>query len=72
MTEKTPGNKAGKKDQLDQYARMRQSGLLREYWSFLRHRKLWYMIPIVGILVVLGALVFAGGTAVAPFLYTLF
>ncbi|HXV36745.1 MAG TPA: DUF5989 family protein [Myxococcota bacterium] len=69
MTDDAP---SGERNQLDQYARMQQGGLLRQYWAFLRHRKLWYMIPIVGVLVLLGALVFAGGTSIAPFLYTLF
>jgi hypothetical protein len=69
MTENAP---RGERRQLDQYARTQQGGLLKQYWAFLRHRKLWYMLPIIGVLVLLGMLVFAGGTSIAPFLYTLF
>jgi hypothetical protein len=44
-----------------------------ELWAFLRtHKKLW-LLPIILTLVAVGALmVFAEGSAVAPFIYTLF
>lgn len=45
----------------------------KEFWAFLKERKLWWMTPIVVVLVSLSALLFlAEGTAVAPFIYTLF
>jgi hypothetical protein len=41
--------------------------------SFLWHRKLWWIIPMVVMLILLvGAFVFAQGSAVAPFIYALF
>jgi hypothetical protein len=44
-----------------------------ELWSFMRIRKKHWLIPIIIMLAVFGALiVFAKGTAVAPFIYTLF
>ena len=50
-----------------------RSGLPAEFWAFLKERKLWWMTPIVVVLVSLSALLFlAEGTAVAPFIYTLF
>jgi len=47
--------------------------ILKEFWDFLRVRKKWWLLPIVLFLLALGALiVFAEGSAVAPFIYTLF
>jgi len=47
--------------------------LLEELWAFLRVRKKWWLAPIVVTLALFGALiVFAQGSAVAPFIYTLF
>jgi hypothetical protein len=49
-----------------------QSGFLKEFWLFLRGNKKWWLTPIVVILLFLGVLVVLGGTAAAPFIYTLF
>lgn len=47
--------------------------LLKELWAFMRARKKYWMLPSLVMMVVLGALiVFAQGSAVAPFIYTLF
>ena len=47
--------------------------LLKDLWSFMRVRKKFWLAPIVVVLLLLGALiVFAQGSAVAPFIYTLF
>jgi hypothetical protein len=44
-----------------------------ELWMFLRERKKFWLLPIVIVLVLLGGLiVLTQGTAVAPFIYTLF
>ena len=47
-------------------------GLLREYWDFLRYNKKWWLIPILVALLLVGLLVIQGGSAAAPFIYTLF
>jgi hypothetical protein len=48
-------------------------GILAEFVEFLWERKLWWMIPMVVVLTLFGMLlVFAQGSAVAPFIYTLF
>lgn len=49
-----------------------EPGLAAEFWYFLRHHKKWWMLPILLILVLLGVFVAISGTAVAPFIYTLF
>ena len=48
-------------------------GLIRELWAFMRVRKKWWLGPIMPMLGLLGLLVvLTQGTAVAPFIYTLF
>ena len=47
--------------------------LVRELWDFLNERKKWWLAPIIVVMVVVGALlVFAQGSALAPFIYTIF
>ena len=46
---------------------------LRELWAFMKMRKKFWLIPIVAVMLMLGVLiVLAEGSAVAPFVYTLF
>ena len=47
-------------------------GFFSELWAFLRENKKWWLIPIVVVLVLFGALVLLSGSAAAPFIYTLF
>ena len=47
--------------------------LLRELWDFMRVRKKFWLAPILILLVVFGGLlILAKGSAVAPFIYTIF
>ncbi|KAF0190766.1 MAG: hypothetical protein FD165_2435 [Gammaproteobacteria bacterium] len=47
--------------------------LLKDLWAFMKHRKKFWLLPIIIVLVLLGTLiVLAQGSAVAPFIYTLF
>ena len=44
-----------------------------DLWDFMRVRKKFWLAPIIIVLLLLGALiVFAQGSAVAPFIYTIF
>lgn len=46
---------------------------LAEFWNFLRRRKKYWLAPILIMMALLGGLlVLAQGSAVAPFIYTLF
>jgi hypothetical protein len=46
---------------------------LVELWAFMKERKKFWLLPIVLVLLLLGTLiVFTQGSAVAPFIYTLF
>ncbi|HET7601310.1 MAG TPA: DUF5989 family protein [Gemmatimonadales bacterium] len=52
---------------------MAKSSLAREFWLYMRVRKKWWLAPlIVSLLLIGGLLVFAQGSALAPFIYTLF
>jgi hypothetical protein len=47
--------------------------LFADLWSFMRERKKFWLTPIIIVMVLLGGLiVLAQGSAVAPFIYTLF
>ena len=47
--------------------------LLKDRWAFMRERKKLWLAPIILVMILLGALiVFAQGSSLAPFIYTLF
>ena len=47
--------------------------LIRDLWDFMRERKKFWLAPIIIVMLLLGGLlVLAQGSAVAPFIYTLF
>ena len=46
---------------------------VKEFWEFLKERKKYWLFPIIIVLVLFGALiVLSQGSAVAPFIYTIF
>jgi len=46
---------------------------IKEFWEFLITRKKYWLFPIIIVLVLLGGLIIMGqGSAVAPFIYTIF
>tara|TARA_B100000768_G_scaffold104572_1_gene97115 strand:- start:1278 stop:1427 length:150 start_codon:yes stop_codon:yes gene_type:complete len=46
---------------------------LKEFWEFIKIRKKYWLVPILLVLVLLGGLiVLSQGSAVAPFIYTIF
>jgi Family of unknown function (DUF5989) len=53
-------------------ANAQQRGFFGEIIYFLMHNKKWWLAPIIVILLLVGVLVILGGTALAPFIYTLF
>ena len=49
------------------------ASFLREYWGFLRVRKKYWLVPVLFVMALFGGLiVLTQGSAVAPFIYTLF
>ena len=67
-----PGDEPQHDDDFMTRASKKQSGLVSELIGFLRANKKWWLAPILVAIVLLGILVMLGGTAAAPFIYTLF
>jgi hypothetical protein len=52
---------------------MAKQSLTRELWMYMRVRKKWWLAPILLLLLLVGfLLVLAHGSALAPFIYTIF
>ncbi len=49
-----------------------QAGLVKEFIAFLGENKKYWLIPLLLALLAIGVLLILGGTAAAPFIYTLF
>ena len=61
------------RNDFEQIARSRrESTFLGELWDLMCQQRKYWLLPIVAVLLVFGLLVFLSGTAVAPFIYTLF
>ena len=70
-TEPARDNNSGGKTFAEQ-AEGKSAGLFGELWGLLKANKKWWLIPVIGALVIVGLIVVLGGTAIAPFIYTLF
>ncbi|HYS20653.1 MAG TPA: DUF5989 family protein [Gemmatimonadales bacterium] len=52
---------------------MRRPSLVRELWAFMRVRKKWWLLPVLFVMLLVGGLlVLAQGSALAPFIYSIF
>lgn len=52
---------------------MSNVSLFKELWAFMRVRKKFWLMPIIIIMMLVGALlIFAKGSVLAPFIYTIF
>lgn len=48
-------------------------GFIKDLWSFIKIRKIFWLLPIIIVLLLFGGLiVLTSGSAIAPFIYTLF
>ena len=48
-------------------------GFIKEFWEFIKVRKKYWLLPIIIVLVLFGGIiVLSQGTAIAPFIYTIF
>jgi hypothetical protein len=46
---------------------------IREFWSFIKVRKKFWLLPLLTVMIILGVLiVLAEGSAIAPFIYAIF
>ena len=54
-------------------ARKTQRGSMAgEFWSFLKHNKKWWLLPIIVVMALIGALLVIAASGAGPFIYTLF
>ena len=52
---------------------MPKTSMTRELWDFMRVRKKWWLLPLILVMLLIGTLVvFAKGSVLAPFIYTIF
>ncbi len=61
-----------KSNEFAELSREQRTSLLSDFWQFLKYNKKWWLLPILIVLLLLGALVLLSGTAIAPFIYPLF
>ena len=59
-------------NEFERAAQEKNGGFLREFLYFLGHSKKWWLLPIIVLFVLFGALMLLSSTAAAPFIYTLF
>ncbi|HYB99313.1 MAG TPA: DUF5989 family protein [Candidatus Limnocylindrales bacterium] len=60
------------RSEFERQSELGQTGLVAEFVDYLRSNKKWWLTPIIVVLLMVGALVVFGGSAAAPFIYTLF
>ena len=72
MREENHQEQETKSQEFSRQAQQGQTGFFAEFLDFLLHNKKWWLTPIVVVLLLVGILVMLGGTAAAPFIYTLF
>ena len=53
-------------------SQQKQTGIIAEFWDFLRNNKKWWLTPIILVLLLVSALIVLGGSGAAPFIYSLF
>jgi hypothetical protein len=64
--------KDGAPDEFRSAAKQARSSLVRDLFGLLAQNKKWWLLPLIVVLLGLGAFAILGGTAAAPFIYTLF
>lgn len=69
--ERTPAGAEGP-TAFESMAKAPEPGIAREFLDFARQNKKWWLLPILAVLGLFGALLALAGTGAAPFIYTLF
>lgn len=59
-------------DFLNAAQHQKERGLIGEFIGFLKENKLWWLTPILLVLLVVGVLLVLGGTGVLPFIYIVY
>ena len=68
-----PGTEQQKSEKsFEELSQEKQLSLVAEFWLFIKENKIWWMLPIILVLGLVGVLAFLTTTGAAPFIYTLF
>ena len=59
-------------DFLSSAQHQKERGLIGEFFGFLKENKLWWLTPILLVLLLVGVLLVLGGTGVLPFIYIVY
>ena len=70
--ENTPSAGEGSPKNFAELGQEEQPGLVAEFLQFISENKIWWMVPIIVVLAIVGVLAFLTTTGAAPFIYTLF
>lgn len=65
-------SETGNRGTLEDHAQAPQPGLVAEFIDFLLHNKKWWLLPILIVLALVGALAMMASSGAGPFIYTLF
>jgi len=58
--------------EFEELGRMEQTSQVDDFLYFFKQSRKWWLLPVVALLAVLGAIAMFSGSAAAPFIYTLF
>ena len=72
MAEETSSQESPPDKSFEELSQEQQPGLVAEFLQFIVENKIWWMLPIVIVLALVGLLAFLTSTGAAPFIYTLF
>jgi hypothetical protein len=56
-------------EEIARLAGEKRESLVGEFWGFLKQNKKWWLLPILAVMLLLGLLVFLGGSGAAPFIH---
>ncbi len=52
---------------------MSKFSIIKEFWEFIKYKKIWWITPIIIVLLLIAILIiFTEGSAIAPFIYAIF
>jgi hypothetical protein len=72
VSDKQPKATPDSTSEFERQAARRSGGVLGDFVDFLRYHRKWWLVPILTVLLLAGLVAILGGTAIAPFIYTLF
>lgn len=72
MTNKVTNKPDNQAEEFQAAAQDKRTGLVREFWDFLKHNKKWWLTPIIIFMLGMGLVMILGSTGAAPFIYALF